>query len=384
MSTSDQSTSQDQPLVAHLIELRDRVLRMVLVVLAVFLVLFPFANDLYTAIAGPMRDALPSGSTMISTKPIDPFLIPFKLSLQLAVFIAIPFILYQFWAFVAPGLYKHEKRLVMPLLVSSTLLFYLGMAFAYFIFFPLVFTFLASTAPEGVEVATDMGSYLDFVMTLFFAFGVAFEVPIATIILVWMGVTTPEKLREKRPYVIVGTFVIGMFLTPPDIISQTLLALPMWVLFELGLIFSRSFVKKEQVEAETDEPMAAAAASSETVPTSSAEEPPVGSDIDPAADYIDPDRFVPLTEEEMEEELDGIEAEEEMEEEELDGIEAEEERHSLTGDADQVAEMLGQVQSLRSEGKVSEARDLLYKVLEQGNEDQRMVARNILSQLDED
>lgn len=370
MSTTDQTTTQDQPLVAHLIELRDRVLRMVLVVLAVFLVLFPFANDLYTAIAGPMREALPSGSTMISTKPIDPFLIPFKLSLQLAVFAAIPFILYQFWAFVAPGLYKHEKRLVMPLLVSSTLLFYLGMAFAYFIVFPLVFTFLASTAPEGVEVATDMGSYLDFVMTLFFAFGVAFEVPIATIILVWMGITTPDKLREKRPYVIVGTFVIGMFLTPPDIISQTLLALPMWVLFELGLIFSRHFVRKKPVEAESDEPMAAAAASSEAVSTSSAEEAPVGSDIDPAADYIDPDRFVPLTEEEMEEELDGIEMEEE--------------RHPLAGDADQVAEMLEEVQSLRSEGRVSEARDLLYKVLEQGTEDQRMVARNILSQLDED
>ncbi|MEJ2693279.1 MAG: twin-arginine translocase subunit TatC, partial [Candidatus Thiodiazotropha sp.] len=208
MSTtpSNQTAAQEQPLVAHLIELRDRLIRVVGVVLAVFLVLFLFANDLYTAISGPLREALPSGSSMISTKPIDPFLIPFKLSLQLALFISVPFILYQFWAFVAPGLYKHEKRLVMPLLISSTLLFYLGMAFAYFIVFPLVFTFLAGTAPDGVQVATDMGSYLDFVMTLFFAFGVAFEVPIATIILVWMGITTPENLAQKRPYVIVGTF----------------------------------------------------------------------------------------------------------------------------------------------------------------------------------
>lgn len=374
MSASNETTSQEQPLVAHLIELRDRVLRMVLVVLAVFLVLFPFANDLYTAIAGPMREALPSGSTMISTKPIDPFLIPFKLSLQLAVFIAIPVILYQFWAFVAPGLYKHEKRLVMPLLVSSTLLFYLGMAFAYFIVFPLVFTFLASTAPEGVEVATDMGSYLDFVMTLFFAFGVAFEVPIATIILVWMGVTTPEKLREKRPYVIVGTFVVGMFLTPPDIISQTLLALPMWVLFEFGVFFSKSFVRREEVADESEEPETVAAAASPAASTASSEvaDDPVGSDIDPAKDYVDPDRFVPMTDEEMEEELDAIEAEEE------------EVQHSLEGDTAQVARKLERIQELRQKGEVSAARDLLYEVLEQGDEDQRMVARNILNQLDTD
>jgi sec-independent protein translocase protein TatC len=371
-NASNETTGQEQPLVSHLVELRDRVLRMVLVVLAVFLVLFPFANDLYTAISGPMREALPAGSTMISTKPIDPFLIPFKLSLQLAVFIAVPFILYQFWAFVAPGLYKHEKRLVMPLLISSTLLFYLGMAFAYFVVFPLVFTFLASTAPEGVEVATDMGSYLDFVMTLFFAFGVAFEVPIATIILVWMGITTPEKLRHKRPYVIVGAFVIGMFLTPPDIISQTLLALPMWVLFELGLLFSKGFIRKEQAP-EQAEGAAVAAASSGATPTGATGvgETPVGSDIDPAEGRADPDRFVPLTDDEMEAELDAIEAEEAQ-------------QHPLPGNSAEVAGKLEQVQELRREGRVSEARDLLYEVLEQGNEDQRMVARNILSQLDED
>ncbi|MCG7994854.1 MAG: twin-arginine translocase subunit TatC [Candidatus Thiodiazotropha taylori] len=365
---SPETTNQEQPLVSHLIELRDRVLRMVLAVLVVFAVLFPFANDLYSAIAGPMRAALPEGSTMISTKPIDPFLIPFKLSLQLAIFIAIPFILSQFWAFVAPGLYRHEKRMVVPLLVSSTLLFYLGMAFAYFAVFPLVFTFLAGTAPEGVEVATDMGSYLDFVMTLFFAFGVAFEVPIATIILVWLGITTPEKLRHKRPYVIVGAFVVGMFLTPPDVISQTLLALPMWVLFELGVIFSKGFVKKPDEESET----AAVETTSEAVEEAPLEpsEAPVGSDIDPASAYVDPDRFVPMTDEEMEEELDAIEADEES-------APAEPAQSQSP-----VETKLQQVQQYRAAGDLEQARELLYEILQDGNSDQRMVARNILAQLD--
>ncbi|WP_316368275.1 twin-arginine translocase subunit TatC [Candidatus Thiodiazotropha sp. CDECU1] len=365
------TTTKEQPLVSHLIELRDRVLRMVLVVMAVFLVLFPFANDLYSAIAGPMRAALPEGSTMISTKPIDPFLIPFKLSLQLAIFIAVPFILYQFWAFVAPGLYKHEKRLVIPLLISSTMLFYLGMAFAYFVVFPLVFTFLAGTAPEGVEVATDMGSYLDFVMTLFFAFGVAFEVPIATIILVWMGITTPEKLRHKRPFVIVGAFVLGMFLTPPDVISQTLLALPMWVLFELGLIFSKGFVNRRP-ETSDDLPDGAVTAQAGAGMEGSAEkqqEDVVGSDIDPASDYVDPDRFVPMTDDEMEAEMDAIDALEQAE-----------------GDAevDSVKDKLEQVKEYRDSGDVDSARELLYEILEEGNPDQRLVARNILAQLDSD
>jgi len=357
---------QEQPLVSHLIELRDRVVRMVVVVLVVFLALFPFANDLYTAVSGPLRASLPAGSTMISTKPIDPFLIPFKLSLQLAIFIAVPFILYQFWAFVAPGLYRHEKRLVMPLLISSTLLFYLGMAFAYFVVFPLVFSFLAQTAPEGVEVATDMGSYLDFVMTLFFAFGVAFEVPIATIILVWMGITTPASLRQKRPYVIVGVFVVGMLLTPPDVISQTLLAFPMWILFELGIIFSRGFVKAAPEEVKE----ADRAASGAPVPASPAPSgPPAGEGPDREAA---PDRFVPLSEEEMEAELDAIEAREET-------------QHAAGGpSAEAVEEMLQRIQSLRREGAVSEARDLLYEVLQWGDEDQRRVARNILAQLDSD
>ncbi len=367
MTADSQSPSEEQPLVAHLLELRDRVLRMVLAVLVVFLMLFPFANDLYILVSEPLRETLPAGSSMISTKPIDPFLIPFKLSLQLAIFIAVPFILYQFWAFVAPGLYKHEKKLVMPLLVSSTLLFYLGMAFAYFVVFPLVFAFLTSTAPEGIEISTDMGSYLDFVMTLFFAFGVAFEVPIATIILVWMGVTTPESLKHKRPYVIVGAFVVGMFLTPPDVISQTLLALPMWVLFELGLILSKSFVRKPDAEAEEglaeDAGLATAVASGASGDAMQTDAVPIGSEIDPAGEYVDADRFVPLTDDEMEAELDSIEAEEEDEE--------------LS-----IAEKLQHVQTLRDAGELDQARELLYEILEEGNADERRVARNILAQLD--
>lgn len=238
-----QEELDEQPFISHLVELRDRVLRMVLAVILVFLVLTPFANTLFSTLAGPLTKHLPEGSSMIAIEVASPFLIPFKLTLVLAIFIAMPVILYQLWAFVAPGLYQHEKKKVMPLLVSSTLLFYAGAAFAYFVVFPLVFAFLTGTAPEGVSVMTDIGKYLDFVLTLFFAFGVAFEVPIATILLVWGGVVTPDALRAKRPYVIVGAFVIGMLLTPPDVISQTLLALPMWLLFELGIFFSKHFVR---------------------------------------------------------------------------------------------------------------------------------------------
>jgi sec-independent protein translocase protein TatC len=247
------------------------------------------------------------------------------------------------------------------------------MAFAYFVVFPLVFAFLAGTAPQGIEVATDMGSYLDFVMTLFFAFGIAFEVPIATIILVWMGVTTPQKLREKRPYVIVGTFVVGMLLTPPDVISQTLLALPMMLLFELGVFFSKGFMRNTEEQSEAPAAVAAAAGDAGRSASADAAETPVGSDIDPAKDYTDPDRYVPLNDDEMEAELDAIEAQEQ-----------EDAPHPPPGDPAEVAQKLEQVQQLRREGRVSEARDLLYEVLEQGDADQRMVARNILAQLDED
>jgi len=229
-----------------LVELRDRLLRMVLAVLVVFVILMPFANKLFTYLAGPLTKVLPDDSSLIAIEVASPFLIPFKLALVSSIFIAMPFILYQLWAFIAPGLYRHERKLAMPLVVSSSILFYAGAAFAYYVVFPLVFAFLTGIAPEGVEVMTDISKYLDFVLTLFFAFGFAFEIPVATFVLVWMGITTPEALAEKRPYVIVGVFVIGMFLTPPDIISQTLLALPMWLLFELGIFFSRRFVRERK------------------------------------------------------------------------------------------------------------------------------------------
>lgn len=244
MSRDNFEETQEQPFISHLIELRNRLLKVVLSVLIVFLGLASYANEIYSFLAGPLLAHLPENSTMIAIDVASPFFTPFKLALVLSIFIAVPFILYQFWAFVAPGLYKNERRMILPLLIASTFLFYLGVAFAYFVVFPLVFGFLTAAAPDGVAVMTDITKYLDFVLTLFFAFGLAFEVPIFTIVLVWTGLITPKALAEKRPYVIVGAFIIGMFLTPPDAISQTLLAIPMWLLFELGLLFSRLFVRK--------------------------------------------------------------------------------------------------------------------------------------------
>jgi sec-independent protein translocase protein TatC len=261
----DSGNEVEQPFLAHLMELRDRLLRIVIAVLLVFCALLPFANDLYTLLAEPLMRHMPENSSMIATAVASPFMIPIKLALVLAVFIAIPYILYQIWGFIAPGLYRHEKRMALPLLVSSTLLFYLGGAFAYFIVFPLIFAFLTASAPEGVAVMTDISNYLDFVLTLFFAFGAAFEVPVATFVLVWMGVTTPQALGEKRPYIIVGAFVIGMLLTPPDVFSQTLLAVPMWLLFELGIFMARTFVRRKSAEE------AAADESSQYQPLSEAE-----------------------------------------------------------------------------------------------------------------
>ena len=245
----DASNAPEQGLLSHLVELRDRLLKMILAVGLLFLCLFWFADEIYTWLAAPLLAHLPEGSQMIAIDVAAPFFIPFKLVLMLSVFIAIPYLLYQIWAFVAPGLYKHEKQLVFPLLSSSTLLFYIGVLFAYYVVFPLVFGFFTAVAPEGVEVATDIGRYLDFVITIFFAFGIAFEVPVATVLLVVIGVTTPDDLAKKRPYFIVAAFVIGMFLTPPDIISQTLLALPMWVLFEAGIFFSRVYLKRKDAAA---------------------------------------------------------------------------------------------------------------------------------------
>jgi sec-independent protein translocase protein TatC len=195
---------------------------------------------------------MPEGSRMIATDVASPFFAPFKLTLVLSLFIAVPFILYQIWSFVAPGLYRNEKRLVVPLMLGSTILFYGGIAFAYFIVFPVVFAFFSSVAPEGVEIATDISSYLDFVLKLFFAFGAAFEIPIAIILMCWTGVTTPNNLRQKRPYVAVGAFVIGMLLTPPDIISQTMLAIPMLILYEIGIMVSSLYTRDNDNEEATE------------------------------------------------------------------------------------------------------------------------------------
>ena len=232
-----------QPLIAHLIELRGRLLKSVVCVLLIFFSLYWFMNDLYYIVSEPLRVFLPEGSTMIATDVASPFFTPFKLTLMTSVFIGMPYLLYQIWSFIAPALYEKEKRIAIPLLLSSIVLFYLGMAFAYFVVFPLVFGFFTSAGPAGVAIMTDISRYLDFVLKLFFAFGLAFEIPIATILLVTAGITTTDNLREKRPYVVVGCFVVGMLLTPPDVISQLLLAIPMWLLFEMGIIFA-SLLKK--------------------------------------------------------------------------------------------------------------------------------------------
>jgi sec-independent protein translocase protein TatC len=283
------------PFLEHLIELRDRLLRVVLAVVIVLVALLPFANPLYSWLAEPLLRHMPAGTSMIATEVASPFLTPFKLTLVLAVFLAMPFALYQVWAFVAPGLYRHERRFALPLLVSSIALFYLGMAFAYYVVFPIIFGFFTATAPEGVTVMTDINKYLDFVLTLFFAFGVAFEVPIATVLLVWTGITTPEALARMRPYIIVGAFVIGMLITPPDVFSQTFVALPMVALFEVGIVVSRLLQRsrgqggEEDPEAEMDRADAEARAAAQAERTTQA----------------------PLTDAEMDRELDRAIAEEE-------------------------------------------------------------------------
>jgi sec-independent protein translocase protein TatC len=434
--SEQQQAETEQPFISHLLELRDRLLRMVVAILVFFIVLVPFANDIYSFIAEPLQQRLHEmNSTMIATQVISPFLAPFKTTLILSVFLAMPVILYQLWGFIAPGLYRHERRMAMPLLVTSVMLFYLGMVFAYYVVFPLIFDFMASTTPEGVSMQTDITSYLDFVLTLFFAFGAAFEVPIATIILVLMGVTTPASLRAKRPYIIVGAFVIGMFLTPPDVISQTLLALPMWILFEIGVFFSVMFTKgrddEDDADDERDEPEtpprpSAPAAPAEKSPataqneTVAAKKPLDESDlgqikdrtIGPTAAWLDkdekplryPEDFVPMTDDEMEAELDRMDEEEAAEETEAD--EAEEVKtaesasqqpeddpyddyddHSGDGGTDAaktnvVDVKLTQVMEYRDEGNLQAARGLLYEVLGQGDESQVRVARNILAELD--
>src|SRR5690606_36060153 len=246
---SDSNQDQELPLVQHLIELRQRLLRIVIFVLIVFCGLFYFANEIYYLVSAPLQNLLPDNSSMIAVDVISPFLTPLKLTFFVAVLISIPYILYQIWAFIAPGLYRHEKRLAVPLLASSVLLFYFGMAFAYFVVFPLLFSFVTGIGLTGVATMTDISKYLDFVLQLFFAFGFAFEIPVATVLLIHAGVISPEGLTKKRPYIVVGCFVVGMLLTPPDVFSQILLAVPMWMLFEIGVFFGK-FVHRNKLARE--------------------------------------------------------------------------------------------------------------------------------------
>jgi len=253
--TESNSSDKELSFLEHLVELRSRLLKACLAILVILVVLLPFARKLYALLAAPLTSVLPEGSSMIAIDVASPFLTPFKLALLLALILAIPIVLYQLWAFVAPALYREEKRLARPLLYTSVVLFYAGCAFAYFVVFPLVFGFFTSVAPEGVTVMTDISKYLDFVMTLFLAFGITFEVPIATIILVATGMTTIDQLAKARAYVLVGAFALGMLLTPPDVISQTLLALPMWLLFEVGILMSRILLphRKTRTEEASDQ-----------------------------------------------------------------------------------------------------------------------------------
>ncbi|NQY62288.1 MAG: twin-arginine translocase subunit TatC [Alteromonadaceae bacterium] len=239
-------TNTDYTLFDHLLELRTRLLHVVVAVLVIFCGLIAFAQDIYQYVALPLLDTMPEGTQMIATDVASPLFAPVKLTIVLSIFIAMPYILYQVWSFVAPALYRNEKRLIAPLMIGSTILFYSGIAFAYYVVFPIIFGFFTSVAPEGVTIATDISSYLDFILKLFFAFGAAFEIPIAIILMCWTGMTTPASLREKRPYVAVGAFVLGMLLTPPDIISQTLLAIPMLLLFEVGIIIASFYTQKNE------------------------------------------------------------------------------------------------------------------------------------------
>jgi len=250
-ATSDEEDLAEGTLLSHLIELRGRLLRMAATIVGIFVCLVPWASDIFGLVSAPLLAVLP-GEKMIATGVPAPLITPFKTTFYVAFFLAMPVVLYQIWAFVAPGLYRKEKRFAMPLLASSIVLFYMGIAFAYYVVFPLIFSFFAEIAPENVEVQPDIAMFLDFVTTIIFAFGLAFEVPVATVLVVWTGLTTPKKLGKARPYVFLGAFVVGMFLTPPDIISQTLLAVPIYILYELGILMSRIFVvKKDETEEAT-------------------------------------------------------------------------------------------------------------------------------------
>lgn len=394
----DDDLGGEQPLMSHLIELRDRLLRMLVAILIAFLVLAPFANRIYLFIAAPIRAKLPAGSQMIATQVASPFLTPFKLALVVAIFVVMPYLLYQFWAFVAPGLYRHERRLALPLLGASILLFYLGMGFAYVAVFPLVFGFFTAVTPEGIAQMPDITFYLEFVLKLLFAFGIAFQIPIATILLVAIGATTPEALAHKRPYVIVAVFVAGMLLTPPDVISQTLLAIPMWLLFELGILFSRSFQRQLRglSAGVAPGPGGPAPGHRSDSPPGTTPRPPsspprgdllIGREID-GGDIDERGRFVPLTDAEMEAELDAIEAAESAATPgaEHPGTEAAAAAPTTpaTSRPDPAEALLQQAHALRTIGNLGGTRQLLYQVLETGDADQRRVARHILADLDRD
>ena len=249
----DRELLAEGTLISHLVELRQRLLKAVIAIAIVFAPCAWFANDLFTIIATPLIQKMPAGSSMIATSLISPFMAPLKLSLFVALFIAMPYVLYQVWAFVAPGLYKREKRFAIPLVVSSIVLFYAGVAFAYFVVFPLMFAFLTTTAPTGVQVMTDITNYLDFVLLLFFAFGIAFEMPVATVLLAATGLVRVETMTKNRGYVILGIFVIAAFLTPPDALSQTAMALPMWLLYEIGIILSRILLREKLAQQRREE-----------------------------------------------------------------------------------------------------------------------------------
>jgi sec-independent protein translocase protein TatC len=293
--------------IAHLIELRDRLLRSVLAIIVLMLALFPWASELFHAFATPVLNSLPEGQSMIATGAISPFFIPLKLAALAAVFIAMPYLLYQLWAFIAPGLYQHERRLAMPLIVSSSVLFYIGAGFAYFIVIPAVFHFMGMFAPEGVSFMPDIGNYLDFSLTLFFTFGLAFEVPVAVVLLSLIGVVTPDQLAEKRRYAILVAFIIGAIFTPPDILSQFMLAIPVWMLYELGILVARLMLREKAKRAKEEEAEeqgllpAAGAAAALAAETGGDDQPPA-----PEGEAA----FRPLTADEMEDELARAEEEE--------------------------------------------------------------------------
>lgn len=404
---SDDTPLPEQPFISHLVELRDRLMRMALAVLVLLLALFPFGNDIFHTLAQPVIQALPEGNSMVATKVLSPFLTPLKLAFVASVFIAMPYLLYQLWSFVAPGLYQHEKRLAFPLLLSSIVLFYLGAAFAYFVVLPILFPFLVGVTPEDVKVMPDIADFLDIAIRMFFAFGMAFEVPIATILLVMAGATTPERLKDKRPYVIVGSFVIGMLLTPPDVISQTLLAIPMWLLFEVGLMFARLLSRQRAAREDADDASAddsanAAAPAAAPAATAAADAAGAGTGGDRAGDdefdrieaefaaLDEPAADAPAASpgDDYNEYDDSVDVNGPAERpapwtaEDGANMLDEEDFPARSASEALVDVKLEQIAALRATDADDEARRLLYEVLSEGNPTQVKVARNILDQMD--